>query len=125
MLFNVLMITLTELSKIMETTVELSEFITKTLIDITTGVRAANKELKEKIGSDNDYFTLEGTRGDKSKTSGIGFDIAVSATKDQKDKANFLISLANIGGGASTEKGNKSEFSHRIKFDVAIHYDFH
>ena len=108
----------------MDTTIELNKFITKTLVDIATGVSTANANLKEITGKGDNYFMLETTRGDKNKTPGIAFDIAVSANKDQKDKAGFLVSLVNIGGGASTEKGNKSEMAHRIKFEVGMRWEF-
>ncbi len=108
----------------MDNTIELNEFITKTLVDVATGVQNANGNIKKVTGTQDEYFILENTRGDRKKTSGISFDIAVSANKDQKDTAGFLVSLANIGGGASVEKGNKSELAHRIRFDVGFRYDF-
>lgn len=73
----------------MDTTIELSEFITKTLVDVATGVSKANDQIKKVTGKEEKYFILQGSRGDKNKTPGIAFDIAVSANKNQKDKAGF------------------------------------
>lgn len=105
-------------------TIELSEFIKSTLVDIARGVREANNSLKESSGQQDSYFTLLGNRGDNSKIPGITFDIAVSASKNQKDKGGFMVALATIGGGASTEKGSAGEVAHRIKFEVGLHYDY-
>ena len=66
-------------------TIELSEFIKSTLVDIARGVKEANNSLKESSGTQDSYFTLRGNRGDNSKIHGIAFDIAVSASKNQKD----------------------------------------
>lgn len=104
--------------------VELSEFIKSTLVDVAKGVRGANKALQEHDGSADSYFTLRANRGDNSKIPGVVFDIAVTASKDQKDKAGFMVALATLGAGASTEKGTGSEVVHRIKFEVGVHYDY-
>lgn len=104
-------------------TVELSDFIKKTLVDVAKGVRDANLALKETYNVGDDYFSLQGMRGDK-KVPGISFDIAINASKNQKDKAGFMVALATLGGGASTEKGLAGETAHRIQFEVALHYEF-
>ena len=67
---------------------------------------------------------LRANRGDNSKVPGISFDIAINASKNQKDKAGFMVALATIGGGAKVEKGLGSETAHRIKFEVGLYYDF-
>ena len=105
-------------------TIELSEFIKSTLVDIARGVKSANSTLKELEDHENSYFTLLGNRGDSKKTPGISFDIAISASKNQKDKAGFMVALATIGGGANIEKGSESELAHRIKFEVGLSYDY-
>lgn len=104
--------------------IELSDFIKSTLVDIARGVKEANDSLKESSGRQDSYFTLRANRGDNSKIPGITFDIAVSASKNQKDKAGFMVALATIGGGANTEKGTAGEVAHRIKFEVGLHYDY-
>lgn len=104
--------------------VELSDFIKSTLVDVAKGVREANLSLQEQDANKDSYFTLRANRGDNSKIPGVTFDIAVTASKDQKDKAGFKVALATFGVGANTEKGTGSEVVHRIKFEVGIHYDY-
>lgn len=104
-------------------TVELNVFINKTLFDIAKGVKEANVALREHSEAKDDYFVLRANRGD-SKMPGISFDIAINASKKQKDKAGFMIALANIGGGAKVEKGSGSETAHRIKFEVGLNYNY-
>jgi len=104
-------------------TVELNEFIKKTLFDIAKGIKEANVALRELNKDPNDYFTLRANRGD-SEMPGISFDIAINASKNQKGKAGFLVAIANIGGGANVEKGSGSETAHRIKFEVGLNYNY-
>jgi hypothetical protein len=105
-------------------TVELNEFIKKTLFDIAKGVKEANIALRELNKDQNDYFTLRANKGHNSKVPGISFDIAINASKNQKDKAGFMVALATIGAGANVEKGSGAETAHRIKFEVGLHYDY-
>ena len=104
--------------------VELSTFIKSTLVDVARGVREANLTLQGLDGHNESYFTLRANRGDNSRIPGVLFDIAVTASRDQKDKAGFMVALATLGAGATTEKGLGSEAVHRIKFEVGIHYDY-
>jgi hypothetical protein len=94
--------------------IKLSEFIKTASIDIACGFKEANSSLQESEGHQNSYFTLRGNRGDNSKIPGISFDIAVSVSKNQKDKAGFMVPLATIGGRANTEKGSRAEMTQRI-----------
>jgi hypothetical protein len=101
--------------------VELADFIKNTLIDIASGIKGANDELKDSKSGHREFFMLRSNRGDSAKIPGITFDVAVTATKNQKDKAGFMVALASIGGGAGTEKGFGGETAHRIKFEVGIY----
>lgn len=98
--------------------VELKDFIKTTLIEIAEGISGANKELKDR--GKYEVFSLRKNKGDLSKIPGIQFDIAVTAAKNQKDKAGFMVALVNIGGGATTEKGMSNEMVHRIRFEIGI-----
>lgn len=100
--------------------VELKDFIKNALINIAEGIRGANEELKTPDKHRFEVFNLRRNIGDNSKIPGIQFDIAVTITKDQKDKAGFVVALMNIGAGANTEKGVSNEMVHRIKFEVGI-----
>lgn len=102
-------------------TIELSEFIKKTLVDIVTGVKEANNELQHD-GVSTHFILTRTAEGGKS-AKGISFDIGVNATKGQKDKAGFSISLVQLGAGANVEKAAESEMVQRISFDVDIDWN--
>lgn len=104
--------------------IELSDFIRSALVDVAKGVREANVALQDRDGNKDSHFMLRANKGENAKVPGIAFDIAVSASKGQKDKAGFMVALATLGGGASTEKGAGSEVTHRIKFEVGLYYDY-
>jgi hypothetical protein len=102
-------------------TIELKDFIRDTLVQIASGITEANDEVKDRSGEGPRMpFSLRRNIGDSSRIPGVSFDIAVVATKNQKDKAGFMVALASIGGGAATEKGFGGETAHRIKFEVGI-----
>jgi capsid protein len=100
--------------------VELSEFIQNVLIQIAQGVRAANDQLKDPGKHQYEVFSLRHNKGDSSKIPGIKFDVAVTATSQQRDKAGFFVMLANVGGAANTEKSRGDEMLHRIQFEVGV-----
>ncbi|MHB8829364.1 MAG: hypothetical protein ACYC6Q_07540 [Syntrophales bacterium] len=100
--------------------IELKDFIKSALVDIAVGIQSANAELKNLEKNQFEVFNLRRNIGDHSKIPGIQFDIAVTVTKNQKDKAGFVVALMNIGAGANTEKGANNEMVHRIKFEVGI-----
>jgi hypothetical protein len=100
--------------------IQLSDFIRNALSQIAKGVREANEELTNPAKNQYNVFTLRHNIGDYSKIPGIKFDVAVTAASGQKDKAGFLVTLVNIGGGASTEKSKDSEAFHRIQFEIGV-----
>jgi hypothetical protein len=100
--------------------IELRDFIKNTLVEIAQGIRMANDELKNPEKNQFEVFNLRRNKGDASKIPGVQFDIAVTAAKNQKDKAGFMVALASLGGGASTEKALSNELVHRIKFEIGI-----
>ena len=103
--------------------VELKDFIRDTLVQIASGISEANVVLKNPEQNRYDSFVLRHNRGDSSKIQGISFDIAVTASKSQTDKAGFKVALVSIGGGAGFEKGAVAEAVHRIRFEVGIYDD--
>lgn len=96
--------------------IQLSEFVSTTLIQIAQGVKSANKELRDPNKHQFDVFSLRVNKGDYSKIPGIQFDVAVTASKQQRDKAGFIVALANIGGEAKNRKsaGAGSATSYQI-----------
>ncbi len=101
--------------------INLRDFIQKTLVDIARAIRGANEDMKsiEKIDS-NLFILSHSISGDKSRDKGIEFDIAIAATKSEKESAGFKISIVEIGGGISGGKKIESEMLHRIRFEVGI-----
>lgn len=99
--------------------INLSEFIKSTLVSIASGVRDANAALKVEGVDTTDWFSI----GGGGKLSVVTFDVALNATKGQRDKAGFGVALAAIGAGAKSEKDRAAEAAHRIRFDVVIRYE--
>ncbi|ODC01517.1 hypothetical protein A3197_03320 [Candidatus Thiodiazotropha endoloripes] len=101
----------------------LCDFISDTLKEIAKGVAGANEGLVDYDNGDYEVYSLRDTKGD-DKISGIKFDIAVKAVKNQQDKAGIVVALASLGGGASTTKEGGRENVHRIQFEIGIERDF-
>ena len=104
-------------------TIQLHEFIRFALVDIASGVREANAEIRERYSVNDNYFVLRSNRADP-KRSTVEFDVAISASHSQKDRAGFMVALATVGAGARTDKGLSGEHAHRIKFEIALDQDF-
>lgn len=103
-----------------EDSIELADFVRSTLVAVATGVRGANGALKVEGVDTTDWFSIGGVAG---KSSGVSFDIALAATRGQRDKIGFMVALAPLGGGAKTEKDRAAESAHRIRFDVTVRYE--
>ena len=106
-------------------TVSLREFVSKTLSEIALGVKDANADLDNLSGHHYSPFILRCNLGDNSKIPGVIFDVAVVAADSAKEKAGFIVSLVNIGGGMSTEKVKGNEANHRIRFEVGLGSSWH
>jgi hypothetical protein len=98
--------------------IKLKDFVQNTLVEIAEGVHGANQQLRKAAGTS--VFCLRLNRGDSSKTPGIEFDVAVSASKEGKDTSGFMVALVNLGGGAKAERTTGNEMAHRIKFEVGL-----
>ena len=102
--------------------VKLQDFVKNTLVEIANGVHEANTAFKSGEGPG---FRLEHTHGSgKDAKEGIAFDIAVTASKDDKDTTGFVVSLLNLGGGAKAERVIENEHIHRIRFQVGQHMNW-
>jgi hypothetical protein len=100
--------------------IQLKDFIEGALVNIAQGNRNANLKLKNEHDITANIYNLRRNIGDSSKIPGIQFDVAVTASRQDKDKAGFVIALLNIGGGASVERSTGNELFHRIKFEIGI-----
>ena len=95
---------------------ELEEFISKTLISIHRGVRAANKE----IDANNPYYFIEAASNHKDRSDGyIKFDVAVTAANEGTTKASAGIRVWSVGVGGEKEIGTSEQIVSRIKFGIA------
>lgn len=105
---------------------ELEEFIKKSLINISNGVKFTNKEiLGEGHGKDRVPFMIEPSSWNREKAGDkgfISFDIAVTASKEVEKSGGggIRIHVVSLGG----EKGDKVAESSisRIKFYIAVNY---
>ncbi|MDZ7770159.1 MAG: hypothetical protein U5K38_14305 [Woeseiaceae bacterium] len=100
--------------------IELSDFVRNALLQIAKGVREANEELLDPEKHQYHVFNLRHNKGDSPKVPGIRCDVAVTASKGQKDRAGFFVALVNAGGGANTEKLLEGQTVQRIQFQVGI-----
>jgi hypothetical protein len=110
---------------IMETKMELKDFVKQVLIDITEAVVEAKRESNGAIAS---FRLMDGHRVVETNNSPslVQFDIGISV----KNSSMFVvgaeagISILPIKGGASgkNEKGEDHHQEHRIKFSVPVYF---
>lgn len=94
---------------------ELKDFISESIKQITDGLLEGNKYIKEKSPNS------EGVRNDYRK---INFDIGVQSSEGNKDDVGGKITVANIfQAGGKTESNSSIVNTNRIQFDVLIHID--
>jgi hypothetical protein len=104
--------------------VKLSDFISDTLVEIARGIKKANTELQAPENDISHVYILRSTAGPNKATLGVKFDVALSVSGGQRDKAGFVVALASIGGGANIEKQKGHEQAHRIQFEVGVKQAF-
>lgn len=90
---------------------ELNEFITNVLVEIATGVKAANT----KLGSSS--YAIEAYRRD-NETGFISFDIAVKTSEESGKGAKGGIQVLNIGVSGGLKKLSTNEQANRIRFYI-------
>lgn len=94
---------------------ELKDFISESIKQITDGLLEGNRYIKEKAPSS------DGVRNDYRK---INFDIGVQSSEGNKGDVGGKITVANIfQAGAKTESNSSIINTNRIQFDVLIHID--
>lgn len=91
---------------------ELKEFISETVKQITDGIVEGNKYIQE-VSKNSD-----GVRNQYTK---VDFDVAVTTNDDEKNGVNGKISIANVFSvGGSNESTNKTSNYSRIQFSLLI-----
>lgn len=105
---------------------ELEEFITKSLLDIRNGVRAANEEIAKIeggiLGKDKTAHFQMGPYSDGSGQ--VTFDVAVTAESSGGGEAKAGIHVLGLGLGFASKIGfhSKNERVSRITFHVKPGY---
>lgn len=112
---------------------ELKEFVTVTLVQISEGIEGAQKQLKE-AGSKAIINTNTTTIDDKQLVTGgrrrpvhfVEFDVAIIANQGTETKAGIGLTVASLlkldAGGKSTDSNGRES---RIKFKVPMTYPMH
>ena len=112
---------------------ELKQFVTETLVQISDGVQEAQKQLKERgsetIVNTNMTKTDMGhlvTGGRRRPVEYVEFDVAILANEGTETKAGVGLTVASLlkldAGGKSTQTAGRES---RIKFKVPISYPMH
>lgn len=92
---------------------ELKDFISETIKQITDGILEGSSYVKEKSNS------TEGVRNEYTK---IDFDIAITTNENNKDDLSGKISVVQVFNvGASSSKFASTTSQNRIKFQVLAH----
>jgi len=112
---------------------ELKEFVTETLLQIASGIEAAQTELQDSgsaarintsVTRDNSGTLVTGGR--RHSVEFVEFDVAILANSGTETKAGVGLTVASL---LSLNAGGKSNDSHgtesRIKFKVPIAYPRH
>src|SRR5687768_15322747 len=99
---------------------DLSQFITETLIAIHSGVRGANDKLGEShSGEKFAVYMVDATRDDKTKGK-IEFDVAVVAGSESKQGGHAGVRVWGIGAGLKEDTSKAIEHTSRVKFVVSV-----
>ena len=112
---------------------DLKQFITETLVQISQGIETAQQQLKDS-GSEtiintnmtkNDVGHLV-TGGRRRSVEFVEFDVAILANEGTETNAGIGLTVASLlklgAGGKSTESAGRES---RIKFKVPMSYPMH
>ncbi len=112
---------------------ELKQFVTETLVQISEGIQDAQKQLKER-GSEaiiNTNMTKTDaehlvTGGRRRPVEYVEFDVAILANEGTETKAGIGLTVASLfnldAGGKSNQTAGRES---RIKFKVPMSYPMH
>ena len=92
---------------------ELKEFISNTIAQITDGILEGHKYVAQKT-EDKGYVRNQGTK--------VNFDVAVSSDEEEKEEVGGKISVVQIFGvGGSSSSVTKNSNHNRIQFEIIVH----
>ena len=102
----------------------LADFVQATLVQIASGVRAANETLSEGDKSRH-HFVMEATRTPEGHT--IEFDVAVTASEEGEGgagaKAGLKVAMVVVSAQAGGKVGFSNESVSRVRFRVDTNRD--
>lgn len=90
---------------------ELNEFITNVLFEVTSGIKNANKKVGEGT------FQMEAYRRE-NETGFISFDLAVKTNEATGKDVKGGIQVLNLGVGGDVSNSTTHESANRIKFYI-------
>jgi len=97
---------------------ELEEFISKTLISISKGMRAANKGIEAE--DDRPRFMVEPTSWYEDRSKGcIEFDLAITASKQSGKNGELGLKILALGLGGGKNSSVSDQTVSRVKFKIA------
>ena len=99
---------------------ELRDFISSALIEISKGVNDANEDLGKTVSAYRSFIIRENCGDKKRSHDGIKFDIAVTVTEKDGKENSIGVSVLKIGAGSDYKKENIGEQTHRVQFEVNI-----
>lgn len=89
---------------------ELKDFISETIKQITDGILEGNLYIKEKSNS---------SEGIRNQYTRIDFDIAISTNEENKNDIGGKVTVVQVfNAGASSSTASTTTNQNRIKFDV-------
>ena len=97
---------------------ELAEFVAKTLVDVVTGVRAANATLQKEHGFTKRPFVLRSARTTADEGGRIEFDVALTVSNTESGGGSGGIQIAVLRASVGGEERRAEESVTRIKFMV-------
>lgn len=108
---------------------ELSEFVSKTIIDIAKGLETAAEVLSDSdiiinpATQDGLAVSLRYTADDKKRyrpAQQIDFDVSVVASNKDVTSGGLRISVMGIGGGVNSESGTGQSHVSRLRFSIPV-----
>ncbi len=113
---------------------ELHEFITETLVQISKGIENANSALQDSTGIVNPrnviinhsqhadfYAEIDNEENERRrKVEKIAFDVAVTVTKGTETKGGIGIAVGSIGLGSHGKSEAENVLQNRIKFSIPM-----
>jgi hypothetical protein len=114
--------------------VELKDFVRDSIVQIVAGARAAADEVAEhgavvnprpaRVLPDANYYRFKeqgaGESTPYAEIENIEFDVAVTAMKQEGERASVGVVAAVIGAGLSSQSDHSNQTTSRIRFRIPL-----